>query len=153
MTASWKGPEHTVHVTLFRWLRDVVPDAVVFTVENETRIRDKAETVQLAILSARKAKGVRAGVSDLIVLLPGKRCFLLEVKAPREGTLSDHQQRFEEDVTAIGHDYAVADSIETARWALHQAGIGTREAAGQPMHPWNGRRAKVARVQDDQVPF
>lgn len=55
------------------------------------------------------AMGLRAGVSDLLVVLEGRVIFV-EVKTPK-GRLSEHQRFFRAKVTELGHRYEVVRSV------------------------------------------
>lgn len=58
-----------------------------------------------------KAIGLRAGVSDVIVLCPGGKTLLLEAKTD-EGTQSKDQKEFERQATSLGHEYKIFRSLE-----------------------------------------
>jgi hypothetical protein len=82
-----------------------VPGIVYFHVANEN-----SESVQVRV--KLKKRGVRKGVADWCILLPGRTAFL-ELKRPKDGKQragkqSDAQKQFEADVTALGHTYMVA---------------------------------------------
>ena len=79
-----------------------VPRLSIFAVPNGGT-RDVAEAMSL------KATGLRAGVSDLIVLLPGK-CLFIEVKT-ESGKQSPKQIEFEQTVAALGFTYVVVRSL------------------------------------------
>jgi hypothetical protein len=57
-----------------------------------------------------RALGLRSGVSDLVVVLPGKILFL-EIKTPT-GKQSESQKVFQSMVESLGHQYAIARSVE-----------------------------------------
>lgn len=57
-----------------------------------------------------KATGATAGVSDLIVMLPGKILFI-ELKTEK-GIQSDAQKEFEQRITALGYEYKIIRTIE-----------------------------------------
>lgn len=146
--------ERPVHVTLKRYLEDVLPQgSLVFAIKNETTFISDNPGVQAYVLGQRKAEGVKTGFFDLGALLHNGRSFWLEVKAPGEGVLSDPQQGIHEQVADLGHKIGVADCIENARWSLHQAGIKTKETAGQPMFPWAGKLAKRKPSLNMAIPF
>ncbi len=153
--AGRSNPERDFQCTLVSWLRRVLPaGSIVASVTNEHASIAKPGSLAAARFhQKRKKQGVWPGYSDLNLLLPEGRCFLLEVKAPGSGTLSSSQQQFERDARAIGHDFGVADSEETARWALTQAGIKLTEPSGQPSWEWSGYRAPNTRLLDDALPF
>lgn len=60
--------------------------------------------------SKKKALGVRAGVSDLILILEYKVVFI-EIKT-RTGEQSDEQKRFQNLVLLRGHEYYIVRSLE-----------------------------------------
>lgn len=54
--------------------------------------------------------GLLPGVSDLVMVLPGKVVFL-EVKTPT-GTQSDKQIKFESKIKELGHSYFIVRSLQ-----------------------------------------
>lgn len=58
----------------------------------------------------RKAIGVRAGISDLILIV-NRRVYFIELKMP-DGRQSQDQKNFESMVNADGFDYVVIRSKE-----------------------------------------
>lgn len=57
-----------------------------------------------------KAQGVMAGVSDLVLLLPDRKAYFIELKNPNgKGRQSPNQRWFEEQVTALGYKYLIWD--------------------------------------------
>ena len=91
--------------------------AFAFSVPNEAlgQIHARAGHGRMAML---KAMGLRSGVSDLVVLLPGRVVFM-EVKTAT-GRQSDAQRDFQALVTALGHQYAVVRSVEDAVHCIDQ---------------------------------
>lgn len=58
-----------------------------------------------------KMMGQMAGVSDLILLLPERKVFFIELKNPNgKGKQSHSQMEFEDSVKAHGHQYMIWDS-------------------------------------------
>lgn len=57
-----------------------------------------------------KARGVVAGVSDLVYIAPGKVIFI-ELKTA-DGVQSKDQKEFEQQCIATGHEYHIARSLE-----------------------------------------
>lgn len=62
------------------------------------------------------AMGLRSGVSDLILLLPGRVIFM-EVKTST-GRQSDNQKKFEKKVTELGFEYFLVRSVDEVREIL-----------------------------------
>lgn len=57
-----------------------------------------------------KIMGQLAGVSDLILLLPNRKVYFIELKNPNgKGRQSPTQREFEETVRAMGHEYLIWD--------------------------------------------
>lgn len=77
-----------------------------------------------------KAEGVKAGVPDMCVTLPGGRVGWLEVKAIR-GRLSDEQKELATRWQALGHLYAIVRDVKDAAiiLALWGALRGGKESA------------------------
>ena len=101
---------------IVRWFRNNYclkfhdPRCVIFSVPNESR--NARENMQ------KKATGLMAGVSDLIVVLPGKVLFV-EVKTDT-GRKSKNQKTFKEIVSNLGFDYFVVRSLEEFKHVVYR---------------------------------
>jgi hypothetical protein len=84
-----------------------------FAVSNELLGATKGAARKMAIF---KAMGLRSGVSDLVVILPGRVLFL-EVKTPT-GRQSPAQKVFQEIVESLGHYYVLVRSVDEALAAV-----------------------------------
>ena len=156
-------PERVAQKAIVKWLRLVLPaGSIVAAIVNEQG--GKGTALQRARFGqARKASGVVSGFPDIVALLPEGRTFLLELKRPPErsvttgrmlvGRTSEAQDDLHPRIQALGHHVYVATCIDTARTALHKAGIATIEASGQPMPEPVYRRASRKRLPADAVPF
>lgn len=70
-----------------------------FSVPNGTQLKPTQSRIA-------KAEGMLAGVSDVIILLPGGRTVFVEFKNPNgKGRQSPAQRDFEENVLAFGFEY------------------------------------------------
>ncbi len=67
----------------------------------------------MALASRLKAMGMRSGVSDLVVLLPGGKAVFMEVKTAT-GKQSENQKRFQARVESLGFAYCIARSQQDA---------------------------------------
>lgn len=76
---------------------------LVFAVPNGGS-RHKAEVKSLV------RQGTMAGVSDLIIVLPGKVYFIEMKRTDGKGRQSKEQKAFEQEVTKMGHVYAIWDN-------------------------------------------
>jgi hypothetical protein len=112
-------PEQALHKDVAKALRErAKPGCVWFHVPNQGRRGGRRGFIDGAIL---KSLGVRAGVSDFI-MLHNREFFALELKAAN-GRPSEEQMEFMDDVNnaggfaacAVGYDMAVA-MLET--WGL-----------------------------------
>ena len=83
-------------------LKNHSPQHTIFSVPNESK--SKKETLQ------KMAIGMRAGVSDLIILQPNKTIFV-EVKT-EIGKQSPKQKEFENIVKNLGFEYYLVRSLE-----------------------------------------
>lgn len=61
-----------------------------------------------------KAEGLRAGVSDLVFMLPGGCCRWLELKRSPKQKQSIEQNYFQEICRVLDHPHAVAHSFDEA---------------------------------------
>lgn len=80
-----------------------------------------------------KAQGVLSGVSDLILLLPNRKVYFIELKNPNgKGRQSPAQREFEENVRAMGHEYLIWDKWQQVEQFMnaHRAEIGNFLAVG-----------------------
>lgn len=149
------SPERAVQVTLRRWLDVVLPaGSVTAAVKNEHAAASADPMGRARFHAKRKAEGVVAGFPDLVVLLPGGRTLLIEVKAPRTGVISDAQAGLHTRLRSMGHTVIVATCIEDARGGLLAAGVKPREAPGQAVSTARVRVAKPkGRLRADAVPW
>ena len=101
--------EDQLQADIYKWynnnfcLKTHKPRHSIFAVPNGG-LRTKREAVKL------KATGVRAGVSDLIVIQPNRVLFV-ELKKTN-GRQSDNQKEFENIVNNLGFEYYVVRSLE-----------------------------------------
>lgn len=105
-------PEQVLQIQAARMLELAIPDFVFFHVPNGGG-RSKVEG---AIL---KAMGVKAGVADFVIVLPGGRIGFLELKADK-GALSQSQREFRDKVRGLGCIWGEARSLEGV-WDLVEA--------------------------------
>lgn len=110
-----RTPEQAVHEGVVQLLRfTAAPGTVWYHPAN-----GEART---AVTGARlKRMGVRPGVADLALVLPGGRAAFLELKSST-GRQSPSQREFEAEVIAAGSLYAVASSVDGAREILREWG-------------------------------
>ena len=112
-------PEEQLQRTITDWLWLVRPRCMWWHTPNSGR-RSKAEA------GVFKALGVRAGVPDLLfVLPPAARLCAIELKAGRGG-LSEEQEQFEADILRMGGEFALCRYLGQVQEAL--AGWGVRLA-------------------------
>jgi hypothetical protein len=91
-------------------------DVYAFAIPNAAR-----RSPQLA--ARMRAEGLRPGIADLCIMLEGGRTCWLELKDGRRGTQSDAQKGFQAICGRLGHDYAVARSLDEAIMTLKQWGV------------------------------
>lgn len=110
-----------LQISVVDWLRLICPRAVVAHVPNGGK-RSVAEAARF------KRAGVLAGFPDLIMMAPGCRTLLIELKATKNGSLSPAQRELHEILRANGYIVSGCKSIDDVRSALVDAGIPTRES-------------------------
>ncbi|NBB65064.1 VRR-NUC domain-containing protein [Pseudomonas sp. ODNR1LW] len=118
--APTKRPEEDLQKVVVRFLKLAAPKAVFFHVPNQRGTRKRFEQELL------KAMGVRAGVADLVFVLPEGRVAFLELKAPDNPRQSTDQAQFEEDVRALGAPYLICRSLAEVEGALRAWGVPLR---------------------------
>jgi hypothetical protein len=69
-----------------------------------------------------KAEGLVAGAPDLVVVLPGGRTAWLELKNGKRGTQSVAQKGMQFRLTALGHPYGLAHTLDEALEFLEKVG-------------------------------
>lgn len=113
--------EDTIHAAIVQFLRVTMPDCLVLHPANGGA-RDKREAAKLKWL------GVLPGIPDIIILRPGGRFCLMEVKGPK-GRLSPDQDAVRWHCERFEMPWACVRSIDEARAALADWNLITREAA------------------------
>jgi hypothetical protein len=119
--------ERQIHLGVVQLLRlNAAPGLVWFHVANERRTTER----EGAFL---KCMGVRAGVADFVMVVPAMvrtsdfttqrlpNAAFLEIKRPG-GRLSESQEQFRDDVTAIGCLWGLAYSTDAAAALLKSWG-------------------------------
>lgn len=118
------GPEHKIQVSIIRWLRAVMPHALVQHSRNE---HGKRGTAGMIAAQTQRAAGVMPGFPDLIVLpYANVGPFFLEVKS-KTGSVTSVQTQVHAMLRGLGYKVAVVRSIDDVRAFLTAEGIGFRE--------------------------
>lgn len=122
--------EGPIHRSIVKWLRTVLPrECIVHACANESHLSGKA--AMLATVK-KKAAGQVTGFPDLLILpFSSVGAFFLEVKA-EGGRLSEAQKEVHAALRVLGYRVAVVRSIEDAREALVEFGVGFREKGFSP---------------------
>lgn len=94
--------EEKIQYEIVKWLQ--AQSIYFFSVANE------AEGRSVQSMSRLKSLGLRAGVSDLVVMLPNRVVFL-EVKS-ETGEQRHLQEVFQQRVEELGHRYFIVRSVE-----------------------------------------
>lgn len=115
------GPEHKIQVGIVKWLRTVMPDAMVHHSANEVKRRGKGAMLEV---SSKKNAGMMPGFPDLIVLRKSGS-FFLEVKAG--SSTSTAQVQVHIMLRDRGYPVAVVRSVDDVRDFLLAEGIEFRE--------------------------
>lgn len=87
------------------------PRPVIYSVPN-----DEASPVQA---KRKNLTGRKAGVSDLVVMLPNGKSLYIEMKT-LEGRQSESQKRFEKECEELGFDYYLCRSVEEFKQVIWQ---------------------------------
>jgi hypothetical protein len=95
ITVPRRNGEACLQAEIVAWLRTALPNSLAFAPWTGGDLISKARA------SKRRWMGVLAGVSDLIVVAPGRVLFL-ELKSPR-CALSTQKQWFRQQVQTLGH--------------------------------------------------
>ncbi len=112
-----KHPEHDLQRKVYVFLRRSLPAGAWITSIDHAR---KATPQQRIAMHAR---GVQAGIPDMVCLMAGHPSIWIELKAPGAGTLSPHQESVGQAIRRNGHIWGVADSLESVQAILQGAGI------------------------------
>ena len=121
---SRREEEHRLQCQCVAWFRDTYPalSMLFFAIPNGGAIgqsKSKAEHEKAG--AKRKAEGVLAGVSDLMLLVPcgGYHGMCIEMKTEEKGSKQSVSQRaFEKAVTVQGYKYVVPRTLEEFQWEV-----------------------------------
>lgn len=112
--------ENEIQRGIVAYLRATLINAQVFAVPNRApRTRSGR--------ASNATPGLLPGVPDLMIIVPGGRCYFIEVKTLK-GTTSEHQDRFLSWCAISSVPYAIARSIDDARTAVAAWRLDSREA-------------------------
>lgn len=106
--------ESKIQHEIVKYLQKERRDIYFFSVPNEAAGKGKGAQIRMSQL---KSMGLRSGVSDLILLLPGSITLFIEVKTVK-GIQSDKQKRFEIKVNERGFNYFLVRSLEDLKKVL-----------------------------------
>ena len=111
-----KISEHALQVQVLDYIERerASPDIYAFAIPN-------AGMRSLRTGARMKREGLRAGISDICVILPLGRVAWLEMKSLK-GRQSIEQKGFEARCKRLGHAYAVAKTLDEAVMFLKHAG-------------------------------
>jgi hypothetical protein len=109
-------PEHEIQKQIVQYLR--ARGLVVFSVPGEAAGSGHAAMLRT---SRMKAAGLLPGVSDLVLVLPGRVLFL-EVKS-KTGRQAESQKMFKGIVEALGHSYALVRSVDDVKAQIKMQGL------------------------------
>ena len=99
--------EHQLQSTLFEYMRlNLRPDCYPYAVPNGGH-RHIRVAVRL------KAEGVKRGVPDLHIMMPGGRLVYLELKI-KGGSLSSDQKAFRDMARTLGFEWGMAKTLDQA---------------------------------------
>lgn len=118
-------PEDALHIAVASYLHVALPTGWVWSTVDMGGKRSKVEAALL------KAKGARKGFPDIVIFGPlrdwpdTRPVIFIELKAPGR-LLTDEQQRFKDEVTALGWSFWCCRSVDDVAFALHQAGVPLR---------------------------
>lgn len=107
------------HIIQYLWM---CPECFIFTVRNGGTFDQK-----IGRYRAYSGAGYRRGVSDLVGAWNGQ-LFCIEVKTPN-GRMSEHQEKFREDVIKAGGLHLVARSVsDVVDWVAAMRIVAKRGA-------------------------
>jgi len=113
--------EDALQIAAVKFLHHALPEGAVYTgIEHAGQI----SMIQGAI---RKAKGVRRGLSDLMIWWQG-RFIAIELKTAK-GVVSDSQREFAAGIVGAGFQYHLCRSLSDVEAALLHAGMPLRATA------------------------
>lgn len=118
---SVRDDETSIHISILKWLRLVLPKSIVYHTPNGQR-RSKSERAQF------KRLGGSAGIPDLTILTSDGRALFCEIKT-RRGCLTPEQREFRDFCIAARIPHAVVRSIDETRDFLAESNVMTREAS------------------------
>ena len=112
--------EAQVQASCVKWftnnycLKHHEPQCQIFSVPNEA-----IQKMAWKQISSFKAMGLKSGVSDVIVLMPGKVLFV-EFKSAK-GAQTPKQRDFQQAVEMLGLDYHICRSVDQFKKIIQQS--------------------------------
>lgn len=118
------APELKVQIAIIKWLRAVMPHAMIHHSVNEGNRSGKAGMLDGV---RKKNAGMMPGFPDLIVLpYATTGAFFIEVKAAK-GRVSPVQDEVHGMMERLGYKVCVAKSVDDVRDFMRASGIGFNE--------------------------
>ena len=108
--------EHKIQVALFDYLRLAAKPEIIYAAIPNGGFR------HIRVAASLKNEGVRRGTPDIFFCLPGGKVAWLEMKNAK-GRLTPEQEAFRDGVRKLGHEWAMARSVDEAiphltRWGV-----------------------------------
>lgn len=109
--------EDDVIASVVQWVGIQYPNAEFFHIPNEIDFTPKNKNHMYAVLTKRKKRGLKSGVSDLFFCDPRGRYhgFFLELKRSTSANKRDAQIAFGARVAALGYFFSFACSFDEAK--------------------------------------
>jgi hypothetical protein len=122
--------ERQAQRTVLEWLDLALPvGSIVQHVANQSAVDPSLpKHAKARFFEERRKDGVLTGFPDLLILLPGRRVVLVEMKRPGGGRLSKEQKELHPRIRALGFPLPVARTIEDVEAALRADGVPLRTA-------------------------
>lgn len=108
--------EHKIQVALFDYLALTARPEIIYAAIPNGGYR------HIRVAASLKSEGVRRGTPDIFFCLPEGKIAWLEMKAAK-GRLTPEQEAFRDGVKRLGHEWAMARSVDEAiphltRWGV-----------------------------------
>jgi hypothetical protein len=117
-----RRPEEQLHRSVAQLLRTAAPELLWWSTPNQRGTRKRWE------MGVLYALGVKSGVPDICIVLPGGQLGCIELKA-KGGALTDSQKAFGQHLKMSGGLWACCRSLDEVIITLEAWGVPLRIAA------------------------
>lgn len=103
--------ESILQMTAVSMIRILYPQIVINLSLNGISLTGLSPKVKAQLIAQAKREGMEPGVPDILLYLPESKVLNLEFKRPKGGVQSEEQQKIEQKLKQLNHNYHITRNV------------------------------------------